>query len=353
VWQALDLLKAPKPAGGRPLAAPLRSDHPEKITKYASKCRDIQTSFGWPPRAFGSLVSDDDLGARNRVREAAMKRALPTARRAASIALVVVIVAALGAVVATALGRKQGVASASSRPAPIVYRPPGLRRSRPVALVVALNASGGVPATFETTSGLDAVADQHGFVVAYLGSLAPTSPAWLLGDMPQNLAYIGSEIKSLTVSENIDPKRVYVTGFSAGATMAYFVGCQLSSLVDGIAPVSGAMRFTDPCHLSHPVSELDVIGTRDAIPIAGTTRLLSDEQVSARWRRLDGCASRSSSAVSGTVTERTWSQCKGSSGVGLYVIQNGTHQWPGPQASGTDAQFAAASAVWAFFDAHP
>jgi polyhydroxybutyrate depolymerase len=277
---------------------------------------------------------------------------MPAAWRAASLVFVLVIVAALSAVVATALSPQTG-STQGSRPAPIVYRPPGLGRDRLVPLVIALNPSGGLPAKFEATTGLDVVARQHGFVVAYLGSLAPALPAWQFTDMPQNLAYIGSEIRSLTASENIDPKRVYVTGFSAGATMAYFIGCQLSSLVDGIAPVSGAMRFTDRCHLSHSVSELEVIGTSDAIPIAGSARLLSDGQVSARWRRLDGCLSRSRATVSGPVTEQTWSQCKGSSGVGLYVIDHGTHQWPGLRASGTDARFSAASAVWAFFAAHP
>jgi dienelactone hydrolase len=171
--------------------------------------------------------------------------------------------------------------------------------------------------------------------------------------MSRNLAYISSEIRSLTASENIDPKRVYVTGFSAGATMAFFVGCQLSSQVDGIAPVSGAMRFTDQCQISHPVSQLELIGTSDAIPINGSARLLSAAQVAARWRTLDGCSSQSRRAVIGPAYLDTWNRCNDGSGVGLYVIQGGTHQWPGPGAEGPDSQVAAAEAVWAFFAAHP
>ncbi len=246
-----------------------------------------------------------------------------------------------------------GVATPGTRPQPVVHRPAGLSRAKPVPLVIALHASGGFPATFEATSGLDAVADQHGFVVAYLGSVAPASPAWLLVDMPQNLAYISAEIKSLTASQNIDPRRVYVTGFSAGATMAFFVGCRLSRQVDGIAPVSAAMRFTDRCRVSHPVSELEVIGTKDAIPIDGTTRLLSDAQVATRWRTFDGCTSHSTTVVRGPAEEHEWGRCKGTSGVALDVIHEGTHQWPAPAALGTDSQFPAAQAVWAFFAAHP
>ena len=137
--------------------------------------------------------------------------------------------------------------------------------------MIGLHARGGTPLGFEQTAGLDAVADQHGFVVAYLSSLIPTSPAWTRADMPANLAYVSSEISQLIAAQNIDPNRVYVTGFSAGATMAFAVGCQLSRQVAGIAAVSGAMRFTDPCDkLAHPVSEMSIIGTRDAIPINGS-----------------------------------------------------------------------------------
>jgi polyhydroxybutyrate depolymerase len=240
-----------------------------------------------------------------------------------------------------------------SRPAPIVYRPSNLSLSQPVALVVALHGSGGSPSTFETATGLDSVANRHGFVVAYLGSPQPTAPAWRGVELSRNLAYISSEIKSLRAAENIDPKRVYVTGFSAGATMAFFVGCRLSGQVDGIAPVSGAMRFTDRCHLSHPVSELEIIGTSDAIPINGSARLLSAAQVAARWRALDRCSSRPRSAAMGPVHADSWNRCRGGSAVALYAIKGGTHQWPGPGAEGPDSRLPAAQAVWAFFTAHP
>lgn len=244
--------------------------------------------------------------------------------------------------------------SQGTRQAPIIYRPAGLSMSRPVPLVIGLHASGGSPSGFQTVSGLDAVADRHGFVVAYLGSLPPASPAWRGVDKAANLAYISSEITQLTASENIDPRRVYVTGFSAGATMSFIAGCQLSSQIDGIAPVSGAMRFTDSCTLSHPLSELLVIGTDDRIPIAGSARLLSADQVASLWRGKDGCSPQSTTAQAGPVAQTSWSHCSSGTGVGLYVVSGGTHQWPGgPGETGPDAQYDAASAVWDFFASHP
>jgi polyhydroxybutyrate depolymerase len=223
-----------------------------------------------------------------------------------------------------------------------------------VPLVIALHASGGSPQGFEKVSGLDAVADEHGFVVAYLSAPTPTAPAWRASDMPSNLAYVSNEIRLLEADQNIDPGRVYVTGFSAGATMAFFVGCQLSKQVDGIAVVSGAMRFTDICKLAHPVSQLLVIGTRDGIPINGSPVLLSADQVAARWRTLNSCAASSDQTHAGPVTETVWSACDDGSAAALDVVEGGTHIWPGTTAAtGSDAKFNAAEAVWSFFATYP
>ena len=228
-------------------------------------------------------------------------------------------------------------------------------QGKPVPLLIGLHARGATPQLFEQTSGLDAVADAHGFVVAYLSSLKPTSPAWTRADMPANLAYVSAAIAQLIDDQNIDSNRVYVTGFSAGATMAFNVGCQLSAQVAGIAPVSGAMRFSDPpCKLAHPVAELSIIGTRDAIPINGSDVLLSANAVAARWRELNSCTTRSGTSTNGPATAANWSNCNDWSSVGLTVIQGGGHQWPGaPQATGPDKQYNAAEAIWTFFAAHP
>ncbi len=268
---------------------------------------------------------------------------------------------ALGALLLASLGTS--VASADGggptgpRLPPLIHRGanlPAPSRSRPVPLLIALHASGGTPKSFEATTGFDRLADRDGFVVAYLSSQTPTSPAWTLGDMATNLTYISAEIRRLTASEHIDPNRVYVTGFSAGATMSFFVGCNLSRQVDGIAVVSGWMRYQDPCAISAPVAMLLVMGTHDAQPIGGTAVLMSASGMAARWGKLDRCAAQSSAIASGPVTATAWNRCRGASGVGLDVIQDGTHQWPGaPQSTGVDTQYDASRALWAFLAAHP
>ncbi len=215
--------------------------------------------------------------------------------------------------------------------------------------MIALHASGGTPGGFERTSGWDRLADTHGFIVAYLGS---GRPAW---KDPSNVVYIAAQIRRLEARYPIDPRRVYVTGFSAGAYITYFVGCRLSSLVAAIAPVSGAMA-PQRCQPSRPVSELTIIGTNDIVPLSGTSRFPAPAAVAARWRVIDGCRHGTAvTSIVGPATERIWSPCAQGTAVGFYLIAGGKHAYPGAPglaASSPDARYDASEAVWSFFATH-
>jgi polyhydroxybutyrate depolymerase len=238
--------------------------------------------------------------------------------------------------------------SALVRPAPVIYRPANLSRAAPVPLVIDLAIA--APATAEANWPLDAVATRHHFVVAYLGSACPS---WL--DPIANLPYISSMIDRLKATENVDPSRVYATGFSKAGYMAYYVGCDLSSKIAAVAIMSSAM-VGQPCQVARPVSELTILGTRDIIPVQGNSKYPSVAATAAEWRRLDGCpAGRPATAQAGSALQRTWAPCADGSSVAFYLIQGGHHVIPGSPglpASDPDAQFGAAQAVWAFFAAH-
>src|SRR4051794_5029832 len=268
----------------------------------------------------------------------------------AGLAAVVVI-----GVLASESGPTPAACPSGPRLAPIIHRganlaPPG--QSKPVPLVIGLHGSGNTPAYLERQTGLDQVADRNGFVVAYLGSQTPTTPSWTRCNLSSNLSYISAEIDRLIDSQNIDPSRVYVTGFSAGATMSFRVGCALSRQVAAIAPVSGWMQNGEACRLSRPESMMLIIGTNDAAPINGTARLMSVSEVASLWQDLNGCNHLPSvDTTVGPVNERAWSQCDDASGVAEYVIQGGTHLWP--PAKGADRYVNASQTIWAFFSAHP
>jgi polyhydroxybutyrate depolymerase len=242
----------------------------------------------------------------------------------------------------------------SAFPTPVIHRGTGLSAasssSVKVPLVIALHGGGGAtPALFEHATGLDQVANQHNFVVAYLGSPLP------LWKNPSDITYIGNMIHQLESSENIDPNRVYVVGFSLGGYATFRSACELSSQVAGVAIVSSAMAplARKPCPVARPVSELSIVGSNDLFPVHQTSYPISADATASMWRTLDGCSSSSSTSQVGPTTQTTWSNCNSGAEVGEYVVNGGTHRWPGSQGSvGADGQYDAAAAIWSFLSKH-
>jgi polyhydroxybutyrate depolymerase len=253
---------------------------------------------------------------------------------------------AVGALVAT-----QAADSFTQRPI-IVYRPAALAQTVKVPLVLVLHGRNGAPEYEERETGFDTLADQYGFVVAYLKS---ADVGWdAIGrSPPDDLSYIGSEIALLTKAQNIDPSRVYVAGTSSGAFMAYRVACKLGGLVTAIADVSGGMATPDlsSCLPRRPVSVLSIHGDADrAVPIAGRALLAPLATTLARWRAIDHCGAQTGADQSGNVTTATWGPCTNKTNVTQIIIHGASHGWPGSTTGSPDLN--ATSTAWAFFAAH-
>jgi polyhydroxybutyrate depolymerase len=282
----------------------------------------------------------------------------PQRRRAlgaATVAVLAIAIAGTGAFAAVSESSSGTVTLLASgqRPPPIIYRPPGLSSSKPVPLVLAMHGSGGNAQGMEGQTKLEELAAQKGFVLVIPDSA--TDPPW---QDPTDISYIAGLLASVDKSQNIDRKRQYVTGFSAGGREAYAVACRLSGRFAAVAVVSSALRGS--CTTSHPVSELLIYGSQESSLANGNpaTGFPSASQITAQWRQIDRCKSSSPSGVKqvGPVMQAAWKSCAGGSSVSLYVVQGGTHFWPGQNgATGPDApgQYSASDAVWAFFAAHP
>lgn len=238
----------------------------------------------------------------------------------------------------------------ASRESPIIYRPSWLGPGRKVPLLIALHGADGNPQAMEGVSHFEQLANEHGFVAAFLASCDLNHP-WAA---PQDLTYVSSMIDQITAQQNTDPSRVYISGFSAGGYETWLAGCRLSNKVAAIAIVAGAMngRLYESCTLSRPVSELLVVGTGDGTRWTGVPlRLPSPYQTTAHWRALDGCSAQPVRTQQVTVaTQETWSSCSDGSAVGLYIIPGAGHVWP-PWSSGSP-QYPTSEEIWTFLSAH-
>ena len=166
-----------------------------------------------------------------------------------------------------------------------------------------------------------------------------------------DMLFLSDVIDKVTAAENIDPSRVYMTGFSLGGTMSYRAGCILASKLAGIAPVSGVI-VNPNCVPSKPVSVFAVNGSSDSsAPYNGGSGFMSVSSAMDLWKGFDGCSKTSNAkATSGAVTTETWSTCKSGAVVQLATIANRIAHWPGPAFAKTspDGQLDATSAISSF-----
>ncbi len=251
-----------------------------------------------------------------------------------------------------------------------VHRPSQLAGAP--GLVIVLHAVFGSGYLAESSTGFDAQADRLGWVVAYPDGVLDGWDAF--GDTPywgrhpgvDDVAFAGALIDRLSAENGLDPDRIYVTGFSRGAMMAYRLGCELSGRVAAIAPVSGNMATASgsadvPCRTTKPVSVLAIHGTSDgSIPISGGHVDIDYSpfwDVISRWRAWDSCAGTGAISVDGRSTTTSWT-CTGGSTVAARVVDGGVHAWPGavapPYSTAAPADaFDAARVIADFFVAHP
>lgn len=257
----------------------------------------------------------------------------------------------------------------------LVHDPPGAE-GLSLPLVLALHGTGGSGRLMALLSGLNRLADERGFRVAYpqaLGEVGTEEPArgaaWNAGPGlgcplhpdADDVAFLGAVVARVARHAPIDPQRLYVAGFSNGARMAYRMALA-APWVAAIAAVAGAPVWGEAP--ARAVPTLAFHGTEDQhIPYGGGVGsqgrripALSAQEAVARWAALMGCGEGPVRDSLDSHHRDLWSG--GGCEVGLWTVAGMGHAWPGgrPYAPGADrpvADLSAAHLIWAFFEAHP
>lgn len=216
-----------------------------------------------------------------------------------------------------------------------LHVPAGLEQ--PAGLVINLHGAGETGGGQAALTNYNAIADQHGFVVAYPDGI---DFSWADGrgaSIPDrtgvdDVGFLAALIDRLTRQYGIAPGRVFATGMSAGAFMATRLACERADLVSAIAPVAGTLGAAFPCAPSRPVSVLQMNGTGDpVVPFNGGTMLgrggysdiVAAPAMAQRWRDIDRCSAAG---------------CADGTEVVFVQIDGGGHVWPG-DASHASGQF--------------
>lgn len=238
-----------------------------------------------------------------------------------------------------------------------LHIPPGYRPGTPMPLVLVLHGGGQEIDDMEDSTRLSEKADQAGFIVAY-----PQASLLHWNTQDENLGaadvvFVQILITYLERQLDIDPTRIYATGFSNGGSMVHRLACDLSGEIAAIAPISGAYSNTLGCKPERPVPVVAFHGTGDTY-ISYQDNNHDVPRWAAGWAGRNGCDPTSTLTwQEGDVTGETWSNCQANATVTLYTIKGGRHIWPGsPRAQQffPDVQDVPANdLIWDFFQAHP
>jgi polyhydroxybutyrate depolymerase len=209
---------------------------------------------------------------------------------------------------------------------------------------------------------MDRLADQEGFLVLYpqgTGRFEGRLLTWNAGaccgyaleEDVDDVDFVLTALEDLTKRTPIDRDRVYATGLSNGAMMAYRLAVEASERITAIAPVAGGM-VVDSFAPTRPVPVMHIHSADDPrAPYAGglgpphpltheRVHHPSIEETLAQWTDNNGCPATPSMGpiVEGepgsedqghTAVKHTYAPCQEGSSVVHWKLTGAGHVWPG------------------------
>jgi polyhydroxybutyrate depolymerase len=209
----------------------------------------------------------------------------------------------------------------------------------------------------ERLSGMTAKADEAGFIVVYpqAGASVWNIQAGEIGAI--DVDFFRQMIDLLLVELNVDPTRIYATGFSNGGGMVHRLACDLSDRIAAIAPVAGAYMQDQTCVPRRPVPVLAIHGLADRFaPFIDQSVGQDVPRWAQIWAARNGCDREPQVRVDGPVAVETWQNCRDNASVVLHRVEEMGHTWPGSPFGGRYGPgtrvLVANDIIWDFFQTH-
>jgi polyhydroxybutyrate depolymerase len=118
-----------------------------------------------------------------------------------------------------------------------------------------------------TMSGLDAKADEEGFLVAYPEGVGNQFKAFTCCGVQDDVGLVRMIAEDLMARWRADRQRVFLTGASNGADLAFRAAVEAPGVLAAIAPVSGGFYGNLPDRADYaptaPVSVVTFVGAAD------------------------------------------------------------------------------------------
>ncbi len=264
------------------------------------------------------------------------------------------------------------------------YVPASIVAGEKVPLLVALHGGLGWGEQFEANSGFDGLAESNHFIVVYPdgtnGQAGSTKFLTWNGGMccgpavAQNVddvGFIRQILNELKQTLPVDSERVFASGHSNGAILAYRLACELSDQISAIGVQAGVLGVS--CSPTNPVSVFHLHGLADTnIPIDGGkgsgvagVSFPSPREAPVAFAKSNGCTQGpvdQRDPANPDVSSRIWASCSSARAVQFVTVAGASHAWMGHAGTaagatglvGTPYQGLDASrAIWSFLAAQP
>jgi polyhydroxybutyrate depolymerase len=270
---------------------------------------------------------------------------------------------------------RRAIDVAGSRRSYLLHLPPSHRPGEPIPLLLVFHGGGGTASNIAEHTRLSLAATPRGYAVVYPDGV---NGHWSDGRAARagadDVGFVRLLLDSLRRELPVDPRRVFATGLSNGAAMAFRLVCDLPGTFAAIAPVAGGLpaELENRCAVAEPVSLLMFQGTLDRLmPYDGGDlslrrgRILPAMTTASLFARVNGCTDKPvEGAEPDTVTDgtrvrrSTYPGCRDGRDVVLFTIEGGGHTWPGGPPVGRSVgrvtrDLDATRVMLDFFDRHP
>ncbi|WP_067865311.1 alpha/beta hydrolase family esterase [Neptuniibacter marinus] len=198
----------------------------------------------------------------------------------------------------------------------------------------------------QDTTGIDALGETEGFLTVYPNGTGlrffKNRRTWNAGrccgpaakKTVDDVGFLSQLIDDLVSDYQADPKKIYITGFSNGAMMAYRLACEIPEKIAAIVPVSGTLAV-DNCQSATAVPVLHIHGEADDnVPVLGGEGSRSVAGVKHRsvqdslniMMRERNCGTAQKEPFANY--ERVTYVCTKGANVQFIMIKNSGHVWP-------------------------
>ncbi|GAB4588112.1 CE1 family esterase [Nocardia sp. IFM 10818] len=229
-----------------------------------------------------------------------------------------------------------------------LHVPPGLT-SKSAPLLISNHGGGNTAAVHELVTAWTPYATEHHFMVAY--PEAPTT-YWNFDQHSPDVTYLRDVVSDIRSTWCVDPRRVFIDGFSSGAIMSQRMACDAPDLFaaatswagfDPTDPNVGSGPHPTPCTPASPIPLALFQGEHDfsSTPAIGQANL-------EKWLTRTHNNPTPQTSTDAFATLRKYAPGKSGATIWWRTYKSVTHLWPGGD-TGQDLR----DHIWQFLDAHP